>query len=75
MTYPEFLEWREFYRLFPFDDVHRHYRPAALIASAQGMKVNDSMDWLQPKPELDGYSDAELRSFKAHGITPPPRRK
>jgi hypothetical protein len=74
MTQAEFLAWVQFYRLYPFDDYHRYYRPAALVSQSMGGgDVKERLDWLQPDPTYSGYSEAEVRSFKAHGITPPPR--
>lgn len=32
MTQREFESWRQFYRLRPFDDLHRFHRPATVIA-------------------------------------------
>lgn len=58
---PELADWIEFYRLFPFDDMHRFYRPAALLTKAQGVKASMSeiMRILQPDPLPlgDGYDD------------------
>lgn len=48
MTQAEFEGWIEFYRRWPFDDLHRFYRPAALVASSMGGKVDQCLDWLQP---------------------------
>ncbi|WP_157480890.1 hypothetical protein [Lysobacter sp. Root96] len=81
MTQAEADSWREFYNQFPFDDFHRYLRPAALAATAQNSKnrgeaIKAALEWLQPKssPNSTGWSDAELRSFAAHGVTPPPRK-
>jgi hypothetical protein len=77
MTQPEFLEWVEFYKLYPFDDYHRYFRPAALIAGAFGGNTQDALDarlnWLQPTPTT-GYSEADLNTFKALGMPRPPPR-
>lgn len=79
MTRKEFRAWIEFWKLFPFDDFHRYHRPAALIAHTNGgAKLEDLHEHLQPQPklrppELAGYSDADLRTFAAFGVTPPPR--
>ena len=74
---PEYLSWIEFYKLYPFDDYHRFYRPAALIASSFGGEVQPKLDWLQPEPAPTGqYSSADLATFKALGMpTPPSKRK
>jgi hypothetical protein len=74
MSQAEFLAWVQFYRLYPFDDFHRYYRPAALVAhSMGGGDMKERLEWLQPDPTYSGYSQAEVNSFKAFGITPPPR--
>ncbi|MCX5592795.1 hypothetical protein [Alcaligenes endophyticus] len=36
MTVRELESWRRFYRVRPFDDLHRFHRPAALIAHSFG---------------------------------------
>ena len=70
MTQPEFLEWMEFYRMFPFDDYHRHYRPAAMVArSMGGGEIQPMLDWLQPDPRNDGLSEADLNTLRAMGFT------
>lgn len=74
MTQQEFLQWVQFYRHFPFDDLHRYHRPAALVGASMGGNVKDKLDWLAPEPVPQGYSQAELNSFKAFGIKPPPRK-
>lgn len=82
MSRQEFLAWREYYHLFPFDDLHRYHRPAALIAQAAsgggdaGM-LQQRLAWLQPEPEtnLDAgtYTQADLATFAAFGMKPPGR--
>lgn len=64
--------WREFYVLYPFDDYHRHYRPAALIASRQpGGSMQEFLQFLLPDPVSGGFADSDLRTFAALGIKPP----
>ncbi len=71
MTQPEFLAWVEFFKQNPFDDYHRFYRPAAMVASSMSGAVPDELlGWLERKP-VAKYSEAELNTFKAFGITPP----
>lgn len=83
MPKPEFLAWMEFYKLQPFDDYARFYRPAALIgyqvAGAFGKPPEDLLDtllgWLEkrPAPEEQGYSAADLKTMRAFGMKPPRR--
>jgi hypothetical protein len=77
MTRAEFLAWREFYRMFPFDDRHRYHRPAALVSASLSTGVralSDRLEWLVPEPVPPGYDAAEVRSLRAFGIAPPPRK-
>lgn len=76
MPADEFEAWREFYRLYPFDDEHRFLRPAAVVAAAGRQNPNAAfqawMKFLQPDPptpeELSGYfSEADLRTISALG--------
>lgn len=77
MSQVEFESWVEFYNEFPFDDYHRRYKPAALIArSMSGADMGDLLEWLQPKPvevNYSEYSEADMITFKAFGVTPPRR--
>lgn len=77
MPEAEFHAWVEFYRLWPFDDFHRHHRPAALIAgSLGGGDMTQRLEWLQPSPPPDapeGWSEADAQTFRAFGLTPPKR--
>lgn len=69
MTQAEALDWIEFYRLFPFDDMHRYHRPAALVARQMGgAEVSDLLEWLQPNPALAKFSAADRAALKAFGI-------
>jgi len=79
MSSAEFERWADFYKIQPFDDFHVHYRPAALIARCMsGGNVSEMLEWLQPKElynsEESEYSEADLKTFQALGITKPPRR-
>lgn len=77
MTQNEFNSWLEFYQMQPFDDLHRYYRPAALIArSFSGGDVTEMLNWLQPQQTEDSrYSDADMRTFAAFGMKRPPRSR
>jgi hypothetical protein len=74
MTRLEFEEWREYYRLYPFDDFHRFHRPAALVAnSMSGGSMKDKLEWLQPDPAYAGLPEADIRTYQALGLKPPVR--
>jgi hypothetical protein len=70
MSQAEFIQWIEFYKLTPFDDYHRFQRPAVLVAASMGADMKQAIAWLQPEPEFEGYSDADINTFKALGIKP-----
>lgn len=74
MPQAEFMSWVQFYRLFPFDDFHRFHRPAALIGASMGGDVKSKLEWLAPEPVPEGYSQADLNTFKAFGFKPPERK-
>lgn len=71
MTQKEFLAWIEYYKNFPFDDYYRYHRPAALISATNGANVKDSLEWLQPEVYTGDFSQADINTFKAFGISPP----
>ena len=72
MARSEFLAWAEFYKLWPFDDLHRFHRPAAMVAASMGgASVAERLDWLQPRPKAYDYTDADLRTLQAFGFKPP----
>ncbi len=71
MTQIEFHAWIEFYKLNPFDDLHRYYRPAALLAGVQGADSSKAIEWLQPEAAPEGFSEYDLQTFKAFGQKPP----
>lgn len=75
LSQAEFIQWIEFYKLHPFDDYHRLYRPAAMLASVQGAKTQEMLDWLQPDTSFDGYSEADIATFRALGIKPTIKEK
>lgn len=53
MSAAEFESWKAFYRLFPFDDLHRFHRPAAMVAAAWGGKYQERLDFLAPHPVFE----------------------
>lgn len=73
MSPPEFGAWRAFYELFPFDDLHRFHRPAALVAAAWGGKYQERIEFLSPKPVVEDqqpanqgrYSSTDLQMINA----------
>ena len=70
MPQAEFLAWVEFYRMYPFDDLHRFHRPAALVATSfGGGDINPRLEWLHPEPSTINMSDADLNTMKAFGFT------
>ena len=77
MSQAEFQRWFDFYQIHPFDDLHRYHRPAALIArSMSGDDLEEMLNWLHPKYNNgeSEYSDADIQTFKALGMSKPPRR-
>lgn len=79
MTRAEYLAWVEFWKVSPFDDYHRFHRPAALLAYRAGGDMAESLAWLQHSLQAEeaeaGFSAADLNTFKAFGVKPPPRKK
>lgn len=69
MSEVEFQQWVEYYRLYPFDDLHRYHRPAALIASGGDGGVQKRLDWLFPDRSTEGLTDADIATMKAFGYT------
>lgn len=73
MPQRELQGWREFFVLYPFDDRHRYHIPAAMIAAAWGGKYEERIEFLSPRPQPAGYSEADARTFAAFGIKPEAR--
>lgn len=82
MAPAELASWREFYIQFPFDDLHRYHRPAALISASFGEgemmpRIQSRLRWLAPErepeviPDSDMFSAADLRTMAAFGVVPP----
>lgn len=70
MPQAEFEAWIEFYRLHPFDDVHRFHRPAALVsASMTGGEIQAKLNWLQPDASTADLTDADMTTLNAFGYT------
>ena len=67
MTQSEFRNWIEFYKLNPFDDLHRYHRPAALQVWSNGGDIEKSLDWLMPEKYSGDFTDADLSVLKAFG--------
>lgn len=62
--------WRDYYRLYPFDDHHRYHRPAAVMASSMGGDYQKNLDFLSPPAFGDEFSDADITTMRAFGIDP-----
>jgi hypothetical protein len=68
MTQAEYQSWIEFYQAFPFDDYHRFYRPAAMVAGAMaGGDLQARLNWLQPDQSTSGMNDADMTTLRAFG--------
>jgi hypothetical protein len=61
----EFEDWRQFYLQFPFDDLHRYHRPAALVSvSMGGGDFQKRVDLLQPPPPSDPEQGVDFWSLQ-----------
>ncbi len=60
--------WRSFYELYPFDDLHRFHRPAAVIGTAFGGKYESIIGFLAPSPDDPVLSAADRDVSKALGF-------
>lgn len=70
MPQSEFQAWAEFYRLYPFDDMHRFHRPAALVSTALGGgDIQQRLEWLSPEPTTIDLSEADMNTLRAFGFT------
>jgi hypothetical protein len=74
MSDHEFQRWADFYQQWPFDDYHRFYRPAALVASAMSSgddpeaTMRNRLEWLQPSSEVKPkHTQADIDLFRAAG--------
>lgn len=65
MSASEFQAWKAFYAMYPFDDLHRYHRPAAMVAAAWGGKYKQLIDFLAPEPEIDMPSSENSKFSKA----------
>jgi hypothetical protein len=75
MSQAEFLAWRRFYRHFPFDDLHRFHRPAAVLACshpaiAEPDEVYERrLRFLAPGFDAaSGVTDADRNTMRAFGF-------
>lgn len=72
MSHQEFVSWTEFYRKWPFDDLYRYHRPAALIASRMSSEGPQYyLDWLAPPDLPPEVSSVDLSILRAFGVEPP----
>lgn len=68
MSRAEFKRWGAFYRRYPFDDLHRYHRPAALVSAALGGgEVQSRLDWLFPDQGTEGMTDADVTTMRTLG--------
>ncbi len=68
MSQREFERWKHFYERFPFDDVHRYQRPAALIAKTMTKtEMPQLLDWLG-RPLVVDQADIETKTLAALGF-------
>ena len=68
MTEEEFQDWLDFFAMYPFDDLHRIHRPAALVSVSMaggGDAFADRLEVLQPDPKLAGLSDVDKSLIRA----------
>jgi len=68
MTEEEFQDWLDFFAMYPFDDLHRIHRPAALVSVSMaggGDAFADRLEVLQPDPKLAGLSEVDRSLIKA----------
>ena len=68
MTEDEFQDWLDFFQMYPFDDLHRIHRPAALVSVSMaggGDAFADRLEVLQPDPKLAGLSEVDRSLIKA----------
>lgn len=71
MTTAEFTSWVAFYRAWPFDDLHRYHRPAALVSTRLGGgEVSQALEWLQPPTPPPGMTLADFNTLRAFGQDP-----
>lgn len=69
MTQVEYMAWVDFYQRWPFCDLHRFHRPAALVAhSMGGGDLQKRLDWLAP-PAGGEHTDADRDLFRAGGAS------
>lgn len=77
MSATEFEGWKAFYRMFPFDDLHRYHRPAAAIGVSCGGTYDKLMDFLAPEPIPPGMTQADwntMKAFRNLGVGPPRKK-
>lgn len=69
LTEDELMYWREFHMRYPLDDLHRVYRPAALMYSGgfnrnAGQAFTQALDILSPRPK----KQRKLRAAKVVNV-------
>lgn len=71
MTQAEYHGWIAYYKHYPFDDLHRFHRPAALVGASFSGDIDKKLSWLQPEVFSGNYTDSDLNTMKAFGFKPP----
>lgn len=70
MSPDEFEQWKVFYSLFPFDDMHRFHRPAAMVSTSMGGgDLQKRLDWLQREPSTSDMSDIDMSVMRMFGFS------
>lgn len=73
----EYEDWKEFYRLHPFDDKARFYVPAAVVAASNGAKFDKALAIMRPAQDdpqqYEGHAESAAELFRAFGHVPPKR--
>lgn len=73
MSEREFRKWVAFFKLFPFDDMHRYHRPAAAVCASFGGgpdRYSKAIEFLAPEPVPEGMTLADWNTYKAFGVRP-----
>jgi len=70
MTADEFQSWLQFFAIYPFDDLSRYHRPAALVSASMSGGSDafaERLSILSPDPATSDLSDVDQSILKAVG--------